>query len=120
GRRIEVRLPSSLSAPVAKTAVKKPTKRSTGGAKAKAPATNELAAPMQGTVVKVAVTEGEEVNEGDLVVVLEAMKMEQPINAHRAGVIKNLSVKPGDAVSSGQAMCEIVDIAGEAPTGDQA
>jgi acetyl-CoA/propionyl-CoA carboxylase biotin carboxyl carrier protein len=110
GRRLEVRLPSSLSAPVAKAATaKRPVKRSTGGAKAKAPSSNELSAPMQGTIVKVAVVNGDEVNEGDLVVVLEAMKMEQPITAHRAGIVANLSAAVGDSVSSGQALLEIVD-----------
>lgn len=110
GRRIEVKLPSSLSAPMARQAsAKRPTRRSTGGAKAKAPSSNALAAPMQGTIVKVGVVEGDEVNEGDLVVVLEAMKMEQPITAHRAGVIKSLTAKVGDPVSSGQELCEIVD-----------
>ncbi|MCE1175312.1 MAG: ATP-grasp domain-containing protein, partial [Propionibacteriales bacterium] len=92
GRRVEVKLPNTLSAPMAKAATaKRPTRRSTGGAKAKAASTNTLEAPMQGTIVKVAVVEGDEVNEGDLIVVLEAMKMEQPINAHRAGVIASLS-----------------------------
>jgi len=110
GRRVEVKLPDSLSAPMAKAATaKRPTRRSTGGAKAKAPSSNTLAAPMQGTIVKVGVVEGDEVNEGDLVVVLEAMKMEQPINAHRSGVIKSLTAKVGDSVTSGQEMCEIVD-----------
>ncbi|MDR1237248.1 MAG: acetyl-/propionyl-CoA carboxylase subunit alpha, partial [Propionibacteriaceae bacterium] len=119
GRRIEVRLPSSLSMPVAKAPAKKPTKRSTGGARAKAPATNVLTAPMQGTVVKVAVLEGELVEEGDLVVVLEAMKMEQPINAHRSGVITKLTAVAGASVSSGEALCEITDLPDEAVQSDQ-
>jgi len=110
GRRIEVKLPASLSAPMAKAApARRPTRRSTGGAKAKAPSTNALAAPMQGTIVKVSVVEGDSVTEGDTVLVLEAMKMEQPITAHRSGVIRGLVAKPGDAVSSGQELCEIVD-----------
>ncbi|HEY3546408.1 MAG TPA: biotin carboxylase N-terminal domain-containing protein [Propionicimonas sp.] len=110
GRRLEVRLPSSLAAPVAKpTAAKRPTRRSTGGARAKAPSSNELSAPMQGTIVKVAVVNGDEVTEGDLVVVLEAMKMEQPITAHRSGVVANLTVSVGESVTSGQALLEIVD-----------
>ncbi|HEY3337606.1 MAG TPA: biotin carboxylase N-terminal domain-containing protein [Propionicimonas sp.] len=110
GRRLEVRLPSSLAAPAAKpTAAKRPTRRSTGGARAKAPSSNELSAPMQGTIVKVAVVNGDEVTEGDLVVVLEAMKMEQPITAHRSGVVANLAAAVGESVTSGQALLEIVD-----------
>ncbi|MFZ0529900.1 MAG: biotin carboxylase N-terminal domain-containing protein [Propionicimonas sp.] len=109
GRRLEVRLPSSLSAPVTKTTPKRPVKRSTGGAKAKAPSSNELTAPMQGTIVKVSVVDGDEVAEGDLVVVLEAMKMEQPITAHRAGIVANLVATVGESVSSGQVLLEIVD-----------
>ena len=110
GRRLEVRLPSSLAAPVARpTAAKRPTRRSTGGARAKAPSSNELSAPMQGTIVKVAVVNGDEVTEGDLVVVLEAMKMEQPITAHRSGVVANLTAAVGESVTSGQALLEIVD-----------
>lgn len=110
GRRLEVKLPSSLSAPMAKAApAQRPTRRSTGGAKAKTPSTNSLAAPMQGTIVKVSVVEGDTVSEGDTVLVLEAMKMEQPITAHRSGIIRGLVAKPGDAVSSGQELCEIVD-----------
>ncbi|MBA3020655.1 biotin carboxylase N-terminal domain-containing protein [Propionicimonas sp.] len=110
GRRVEVKLPNTLSAPMAKAAnVKRPTRRSTGGAKAKASSSNALEAPMQGTIVKVGVVEGDAVTEGDLIVVLEAMKMEQPINAHRSGVIKGLAAKAGDTVTSGQELCEIVD-----------
>jgi acetyl-CoA/propionyl-CoA carboxylase biotin carboxyl carrier protein len=111
GRRLEVRLPSSLAAPAAKaTAAKRPIRRSTGGARAKASSSNELSAPMQGTIVKVAVVNGDEVTEGDLVVVLEAMKMEQPITAHRSGVIANLAAVVGESVTSGQALLEIVDV----------
>jgi acetyl-CoA/propionyl-CoA carboxylase biotin carboxyl carrier protein len=110
GRRLEVRLPSSLAAPAAKPATaKRPTRRSTGGARAKAPSSNELTAPMQGTIVKVSVVEGDEVGEGDLVVVLEAMKMEQPITAHRSGVVGRVAAAVGDAVTSGQVLLEIVD-----------
>jgi acetyl-CoA/propionyl-CoA carboxylase biotin carboxyl carrier protein len=64
---------------------------------------------MQGTIVKVAVAEGDAVEAGDLVVVLEAMKMEQPLNAHRAGVIAHLSAEPGATVTSGSVLCSIVD-----------
>ena len=69
---------------------------------------NALASPMQGTIVKVAVSEGDTVAEGDLVVVLEAMKMEQPLNAHRAGVITGLTAEVGGAVTAGAVICEIV------------
>jgi acetyl-CoA/propionyl-CoA carboxylase biotin carboxyl carrier protein len=110
GRRLEVRLPAALAAPVVKPAMaKRPTRRSTGGARAKAPSSNELTAPMQGTIVKVSVVEGDEVSEGDLVVVLEAMKMEQPITAHRSGVVASVAAGVGDAVASGQVLLEIVD-----------
>ena len=68
-----------------------------------------LASPMQGTVVKIAVNEGDRVEVGDLVIVLEAMKMEQPLMAHKAGVISNLSAVIGATVSSGTALCDIID-----------
>ncbi len=106
GRRVEVRLPSSLTAPPRPASGRKPTKRSRGPANVKPPSTNSLTAPMQGTVVKLAVSDGDEVTEGDLVLVLEAMKMEQPITAHRAGVIKGL-VSVGASVASGETLCEI-------------
>ncbi|MER5500872.1 MULTISPECIES: biotin/lipoyl-containing protein, partial [unclassified Streptomyces] len=63
----------------------------------------------QGTIVKIAVEEGQEVQEGDLIVVLEAMKMEQPINAHRAGTVKGLTAEVGSSISSGAVICEIKD-----------
>ncbi|MBQ0987336.1 ATP-grasp domain-containing protein [Streptomyces sp. F63] len=109
GKRLEVSLPASLgmaSAPA--TAQKKPKRKA--GKKAGAAASGDtLASPMQGTVVKVAVEEGQQVAEGDLIVVLEAMKMEQPLNAHRSGTIKGLAAEVGTALTSGAPICEIKD-----------
>ena len=68
-----------------------------------------LTSPMQGTVVKIAVEEGQSVEVGDLIIVLEAMKMEQPLNAHKAGVIKNLKAAVGETVSSGTILCDIIE-----------
>ena len=68
-----------------------------------------LTSPMQGTVVKVAVTQGQSVEKGDLVIVLEAMKMEQPLMAHRSGVISNLSAVIGETVTSGTVLCDIIE-----------
>lgn len=67
-----------------------------------------LASPMQGTVVKIAVEEGQSVKAGDLVIVLEAMKMEQPLTAHTSGVIKNLKAVIGETVASGTVLCDII------------
>ncbi|RXS73236.1 ATP-grasp domain-containing protein [Streptomyces sp. TM32] len=111
GKRLEVSLPSSLGMPLARAAV-------AGGAKPKRKAAKKsgsaasgdsLASPMQGTIVKVAVEEGQRVTEGELVVVLEAMKMEQPLNAHRSGTIKGLTAEVGAALTSGAVICEIKD-----------
>ena len=68
-----------------------------------------LVSPMQGTVVKIAVEEGAKVEVGDLIIVLEAMKMEQPLTAHKSGIISNLTAVIGSTVSSGTNLCEIVD-----------
>jgi acetyl-CoA/propionyl-CoA carboxylase biotin carboxyl carrier protein len=68
-----------------------------------------LVSPMQGTVVKIAVEEGATVEVGDLIIVLEAMKMEQPLTAHKAGVISNLTAVIGATVSSGTNLCDIID-----------
>ena len=76
-------------------------RRGGGAATAKAPSGNALTSPMQGTIVKVAVAEGDAVAAGDLVVVLEAMKMEQPLTAHRAGTVTNLTAEVGATVTSG-------------------
>ncbi|RNG37251.1 biotin/lipoyl-containing protein, partial [Streptomyces botrytidirepellens] len=110
GKRLEVSLPASLGVAAAPAAggSKKPKRKAVkkGGSAASGDA---LASPMQGTIVKVAVAEGDTVAEGDLVVVLEAMKMEQPLNAHRAGIVKNLNADVGASVSSGAVICEIKD-----------
>lgn len=68
-----------------------------------------LTSPMQGTVVKVAVEVGQQVDVGDLIIVLEAMKMEQPLIAHKAGTIANLTAVIGETVSSGTVLCDIID-----------
>ena len=69
-----------------------------------------LSSPMQGTVVKIAVEEGQSVEAGDLIIVLEAMKMEQPLNAHKSGVIKNLKATIGETVASGTVLCDIIEV----------
>jgi acetyl-CoA/propionyl-CoA/long-chain acyl-CoA carboxylase, biotin carboxylase, biotin carboxyl carrier protein len=110
GKRLEVSLPSSLgvtAAPAAggsKKPKRKAAKKASGAASGDA-----LASPMQGTIVKVAVEEGQQVEEGELVVVLEAMKMEQPLNAHRSGTVKDLHAEIGGSLSAGTVICEIKD-----------
>ncbi|MEV6397726.1 biotin carboxylase N-terminal domain-containing protein [Streptomyces sp. NPDC051907] len=111
GKRLEVSLPSSLGMTLARTGLAAGAKPKRRAAKKSGPAASgdTLASPMQGTIVKVAVEEGQQVNEGDLVVVLEAMKMEQPLNAHRSGTIKGLSAEVGASLTSGATICEIKD-----------
>jgi acetyl-CoA/propionyl-CoA carboxylase, biotin carboxylase, biotin carboxyl carrier protein len=112
GRRLEVVLPAGLGVAAGRarraSAARRPTRRGNGRASAAASGAT-LASPMQGTIVKVAVEDGAQVAEGDLVVVLEAMKMEQPLLAHRAGTVRSLSAAPGETVTAGAAICEIVD-----------
>ncbi|MFC8830042.1 acetyl/propionyl/methylcrotonyl-CoA carboxylase subunit alpha [Streptomyces sp. NPDC057137] len=111
GKRLEVSLPSSLGMSLARTGLAagaRPKRRATKKA-GSAASGDTLASPMQGTIVKVAVEEGQQVEEGDLVVVLEAMKMEQPLNAHRAGTIKGLTAEVGASLTSGALICEIKD-----------
>ena len=82
--------------------------RRSGARKTNAAATGaSLVAPMQGTVVKVAVEDGATVNEGDLIVVVEAMKMDQPLNAHKSGTITGLKIAKGETITAGTAICEI-------------
>ncbi|WP_433594592.1 acetyl/propionyl/methylcrotonyl-CoA carboxylase subunit alpha [Nocardia sp. CA-145437] len=108
GRRVEVSIPAQFSASAASTPVrKKPKPRKRGGAGAGTASGDAVTAPMQGTVVKVAVEEGQSVEAGDLVVVLEAMKMENPVTAHKSGTITGLTVEPGSAITQGTVLAEI-------------
>ena len=108
GKRLEVVLPSfGPSAPKASSSAKARKSRSSRTGGAGAAHSNELTSPMQGTIVKVAVKDGAKVAEGDLIVVLEAMKMEQPITAHRAGKVTGLKLKAGDTVSAGATIATI-------------
>jgi acetyl-CoA/propionyl-CoA carboxylase biotin carboxyl carrier protein len=109
GKRLEVVLPAALGFGRGRpgTQARRPVRRtpvrsvaSTNGA--------TLSSPMQGTIVKVAVADGAEVAEGDLIVVLEAMKMEQPLLAHRAGRVTGLVAAVGSSVGAGTAICDIV------------
>jgi acetyl-CoA/propionyl-CoA carboxylase biotin carboxyl carrier protein len=112
GKRLEVTLPATLASGAATLPARAgqprrqraPRQAATSGASG-----NTLTAPMQGTVIKVAVTEGQEVAAGDLILVLEAMKMEQPVNAHRPGTVTGLTAQAGAALASGAAICEITD-----------
>ncbi|MFE9745069.1 acetyl/propionyl/methylcrotonyl-CoA carboxylase subunit alpha [Saccharothrix saharensis] len=113
GRRLEVSLPGDLALSggggggAAKAGAKaKPRKR--GGGKGGAAVSGDaVAAPMQGTIVKVAVQDGQQVEAGELIVVLEAMKMENPVTAHKSGVVTGLSAEPGATVTQGTVICEI-------------
>jgi acetyl-CoA/propionyl-CoA carboxylase biotin carboxyl carrier protein len=114
GRRLEVVLPAGFAAVAGAgaggagaTATKKPKreKKKSGSAVSG----DALTSPMQGTIVKVGVEEGQQVAEGDMVVVLEAMKMEQPLKAHKAGTVTGLDAEVGSGVSSGSVICEIKD-----------
>jgi acetyl-CoA/propionyl-CoA carboxylase biotin carboxyl carrier protein len=106
GKRLEVVLPAGFGG-AAPAAAKKAPKRSGAGKSGKAAGGDALTSPMQGTIVKVAVEEGQAVEAGELVVVLEAMKMEQPLTAHKAGTITTLTAEVGQTVTSGAVICEI-------------
>ncbi|WP_040865074.1 acetyl/propionyl/methylcrotonyl-CoA carboxylase subunit alpha [Nocardia exalbida] len=116
GRRVEVSLPGNFTVGAGAAGAagngagvirKKPKPRKRGGAGGGAASGDAVTAPMQGTVVKVAVEEGQSVEAGDLIVVLEAMKMENPVNAHKAGVVTGLSVETGAAITQGTVLAEI-------------
>jgi acetyl-CoA/propionyl-CoA carboxylase biotin carboxyl carrier protein len=114
GKRLEVVLPASLGAISTGSGggnakAGKSKKRLRSGGAAAAATGNSLTSPMQGTIVKVAVANGDVVAEGDLVVVLEAMKMEQPLTAHRSGTITGLGAVAGETVSAGAVIATIED-----------
>ena len=107
GRRLEVSLPAGLGAG---SKIKKAAPRRAGGRTAGGGASGDaLTSPMQGTIVTIAVEDGATVSAGDLIVVLEAMKMEQPLNAHKAGTVSGLKAEVGAVVTSGSVICEISD-----------
>ncbi len=115
GRRLEVSLPGDLALADGSAGYggqagvirKKPKPRKRGSHAGAAASGDAVTAPMQGTVVKVAVEEGQEVAVGDLVVVLEAMKMENPVTAHKDGTITGLAVEAGAAITQGTVLAEI-------------
>jgi acetyl-CoA/propionyl-CoA carboxylase, biotin carboxylase, biotin carboxyl carrier protein len=111
GKRLEVVLPAGLgvgggggSAQRAKAPRRTSSSSASGGAGGDA-----LTAPMQGTIVKIAVEDGQQVAAGDLVVVLEAMKMEQPLTAHKSGTVTGLTAQVGDTVTNGAVLLKIQD-----------
>ena len=105
GRRLSVRVFGDVGGGGTAAAPKKRSRSSSGSGPAAA--AEDLVAPMQGTVVKYAVEEGDTVATGDLVVVLEAMKMENNITAHRDGVVTSLEYGPGDSVNAGAILAHI-------------
>ena len=109
GRRIEVVLPAGLGGIAAAGGGAKKPKRAKSKKAGAAVSGDAVTSPMQGTIVKVAVEEGQQVAEGDVIVVLEAMKMEQPLKAHKAGTVTGLDAEVGGSVTSGAVVCEIKD-----------
>ncbi|MDW5326358.1 acetyl/propionyl/methylcrotonyl-CoA carboxylase subunit alpha [Plantactinospora sp. KLBMP9567] len=117
GKRLEVSLPAGYGAgttpaagPVASgAAARRPARRAgrSGTAGGAAAGGDALTSPMQGTIVKIAVADGDTVAEGDLIVVMEAMKMEQPLHAHKAGVVSELAVEVGGVLTAGAVICVI-------------
>jgi acetyl-CoA/propionyl-CoA carboxylase biotin carboxyl carrier protein len=110
GKRLEVVLPAGLgsSGPAAGTA-RKPVRRGSAHSGVSAAGGDALVSPMQGTIIKVIAEDGQQVSEGDVVVVLEAMKMEQPLTAHKAGVVADLTAAVGATVANGATICRIKD-----------
>lgn len=111
GKRLSVVIPAGLgglSAGAAATGAKKP-KRASGKKAGAAVSGDAVTSPMQGTVVKVVVEEGQTVAEGETIVVIEAMKMEQPLKAHKAGTVTGLAAAVGETVGNGAVICELKD-----------
>jgi acetyl-CoA/propionyl-CoA carboxylase biotin carboxyl carrier protein len=113
GKRLEVVLPGGIGAVAATggggAGSKGKPKRAAGKKSGAAASGDAVTSPMQGTIVKVVVEEGQEVAEGDTVVVIEAMKMEQPLKAHKAGTVTGLQAEVGATVTNGAVLCELKD-----------
>ena len=105
GRRYEVKtlVPEPPHAELARRRRERAAAGGHGGVK------DAVVTPMQGTVLAVEVAEGDEVEAGQVICIVEAMKMENEIAAHRSGVVTELAVKPGQAVTHGQVLCVVVD-----------
>jgi acetyl-CoA/propionyl-CoA carboxylase biotin carboxyl carrier protein len=119
GKRLDVVVPAAMNLSATAPAPAIRPKRARGGARggpATAVAGNALASPMQGTIVKIVAAEGQQVATGDTVVVLEAMKMEQPLTAHRDGTVTGMNVSVGEAVSVGTVICELTGGSADART----
>jgi acetyl-CoA/propionyl-CoA carboxylase biotin carboxyl carrier protein len=122
GKRLEVVLPAGLGAAAGSRAGAGPADRAgfrqrPGRSRATGPGGDALTSPMQGTIIKIVAEEGRQVSAGDTVVVLEAMKMEQPLTAHKDGTVTGLAVEIGQTVSAGTIICRLTDAAG-APAPD--
>ena len=116
GKRLEVTIPAGLRRPAGPAPAGGPRGRAAAarspgaaGRRAAAASGNALVSPMQGTIVKIVAAEGQQVAAGDTIVVLEAMKMEQPLTAHKAGTVSGLAVEVGQTVSAGAVICELGD-----------
>ncbi|MDP9862869.1 acetyl/propionyl/methylcrotonyl-CoA carboxylase subunit alpha [Streptosporangium brasiliense] len=110
GKRLEVVLPAGFGAAGARPAAARPPRRAATAAGRRAAAGGDgLISPMQGTIVKVVAADGDVVAAGDVIVVLEAMKMEQPLTAHRAGTVTGLRAGVGESVTAGATVCDIKD-----------
>ncbi|MTD92572.1 ATP-binding protein [Corynebacterium hiratae] len=105
GRRIEVALPGNLL--LGGGSKRKKSKKRRGKGASASVSGDTVTAPMQGSVIKVAVEEGQEVEEGEVVVVLEAMKMENPVKAHKSGTVTDLKVSTGTQINKGEPILEI-------------
>jgi acetyl-CoA/propionyl-CoA carboxylase biotin carboxyl carrier protein len=112
GKRLEVVVPAGFGGS-GRSGAATGAERARGGSRGRrsvhAGSGDTLSSPMQGTIIKIAVAEGQRVSAGDAVVVLEAMKMEQPLTAHKDGTVTGLSVEVGQAVTAGEAICELTD-----------
>ena len=111
GKRLEVTVPAGFGSAGTAPAAAPAARPRPGGRRGKvsggAPTGDELISPMQGTIVKIVAADGEQVEAGDTIVVLEAMKMEQPLTAHKAGTVSGLSIAVGQTVPAGAVICQL-------------
>jgi acetyl-CoA/propionyl-CoA carboxylase biotin carboxyl carrier protein len=112
GKRLEVIVPRGMGGgalPGGARGGGQPPRKRGGSGGGRPPRGNTLISPMQGTIIKIAAAEGQRVSAGDVIVVLEAMKMEQPLTAHKDGTVTGLAVEVGQTVSAGASICELTD-----------